>query len=172
VNRPDGAGFFQQEDSMRTSLTVLAVGLAALGLAACEPAGPKGIDSELLTQQVSKAIGDPNTCVLIVEKSTAKVVFRYGDYMTCALGRPACDGVGILSTDDLAKLAAAGDTRTTSCDATGDAGRVGWASGPITPSAGSTAGDLAYAANMQGPSVLPGREIKVRLESAFKKSGL
>ncbi|CAN1520041.1 hypothetical protein MCEMIH16_01067 [Caulobacteraceae bacterium] len=157
---------------MRTSLTVLSVGLASLALAACEPAGPKGVDSELLTQQVSKAIGDPNTCVLIVEKGTAKVVFRYGEYTTCALGRPACDGAGTLSTDDLAKLAAAGDTRTTSCDATGDAGRVGWASGPITPSPGAQYGDLAYAANMQGPTVLPGREIKVRLESAFRKAGL
>ncbi len=157
---------------MRTSLTVLSVGLASLALAACEPAGPKGVDSELLTQQVSKAIGDPNTCVLIVEKVTAKVVFRYGEYTTCALGRPACDGAGTLSTDDLAKLAAAGDTRTTSCDATGDAGRVGWASGPITPSPGAQYGDLAYAANMQGPTVLPGREIKVRLESAFRKAGL
>ena len=157
---------------MRTSLTVLAVGLASLGLAACEPTGPKGIDSDLLTQQVSKAIGDPNTCVLIVEKGSAKVVFRYGEYMTCAMGRPACDGVGTLSTDDLAKLAAAGDTRTTSCNATGDAGRVGWASGPITPSAGAAYGDLAYAANMQGPSVLPGREIKVRLEGAFRKAGM
>ena len=35
---------------MRTSLTVLSVGLASLALAACEPAGPKGVDSELLTQ--------------------------------------------------------------------------------------------------------------------------
>ncbi|MCF8505753.1 MAG: hypothetical protein K9G59_12645 [Caulobacter sp.] len=157
---------------MRTSLTVLAVGLASLALAACEPAGPKGVDSELLTQQVSKAIGDPNTCVLIVEKGSAQVVFRYGDYMTCALGRPACDGVGTLSTDDLAKLAAAGDMRTTSCDATGDAGRVGWASGPITRSADASGPDLAYAANMQGPSVLPGREIKIRLEGAFRKAGL
>ena len=110
--------------------------------------------------------------MLIVEKGTAKVVFRYGEYTTCALGRPACDGAGTLSTDDLAKLAAAGDTRTTSCDATGDAGRVGWASGPITPSPGAQYGDLAYAANMQGPTVLPGREIKVRLESAFRKAGL
>jgi len=32
--------------------------------------------------------------------------------------------------------------------------------------------DLAYAANMQGPAVLPGREIKVRLESAFRKAGM
>jgi hypothetical protein len=172
VNRPDGAGFDQQEDSMRTSLTVLAVAFASLALAACEPTGPKGIDSELLTQQVSKAIGDPNTCVLIVEKATAKVVFRFGDYTTCALGRPSCDGDGTLSTDDLAKLAAAGDVRTKSCDATGDAGRVGWASGPITPSAGTAYGDLAYAANMQGPTVLPGREIKARLESAFRKAGM
>jgi len=32
--------------------------------------------------------------------------------------------------------------------------------------------DLAYAANMQGPTVLPGREIKIRVESAFRKAGM
>ena len=49
---------------------------------------------------------------------------------------------------------------------------MGWASGPITPSPGAQYGDLAYAANMQGPSVLPGREIKVRVERAFRKAGM
>lgn len=158
---------------MRTTVTLLTVAASALALAACAPAGPKGVDAELLTQQVRKAIGDPNTCVLIVEKGSGTVVWRFGDYTTCATARPACDRPGTITTDDLAKLAAAGDARTLSCDAPGEAGdRVGWASGPITPSAGAQYGDLAYAANMQGPSVLPGREIKVRLESAFRKAGM
>ena len=158
---------------MRTTIALLAVAASALALAACEPTGPKGIDNELLTQQVSKAIGDPNTCVLIVEKTSAKVVFRYGDYTTCATARPSCGGPATLTTDDLAKLAAAGDARTLSCDAPGEAGdRVGWASGPITPTPGTAYGDLAYAANMQGASILPGREIKVRVESAFRKAGM
>lgn len=158
---------------MRTPVTLLALAAASLALAACEPTGPKGIDSDLLTQQVRNAIGDPNTCVLIVEKVSARVVFRFGDYTTCATARPSCNGPGTITTDDLAKLAAAGDARTLSCDAPGEAGdRVGWASGAITPTPGKSYGDLAYAANMQGPAVLPGREIKVRLESAFRKAGM
>lgn len=160
---------------MRTPVTLLAVAVAAVSvaLAACEPTGPKGVDAELLTQTVRKAVGDPNTCVLIVEKTSARVVFRYGDFTTCATARPSCSGPGTLTTDDLAKLAAAGDARTLSCDAPGEAGdRVGWASGPITPAPGTAYGELAYAANMQGPSVLPGREIRVRLESAFRKAGM
>ena len=78
---------------MRPSLTVLAVAASALTLAACDPPGPKGIDAEMLRQQVSKAIGDPNTCVLIVEKGSGNVVWRFGGYTTCAMGRPACDEI-------------------------------------------------------------------------------
>ena len=158
---------------MRPSVTALAITTTCLALAACQPPAPKGIDPERLQGAVSDAIGDPNTCVLIVEKGTGAVVWRFGDYTTCAISRPACSTPDTLTTDDLAKLAAKGDVRTTSCDAFGEAGdRVGWASGPITPSAGAQYGDLAYAANMQGPSVLPGREIKVRLEAAFRKAGM
>ena len=159
---------------MRPSLTVFALAAASLALGACEPTGPKGIDPDRLQSAVSDAIGDPSTCVLIVEKGSGRVVYRFGDYTVCATSRPACDDAGgKLTGDDLAKAAAAGDVRTRSCDAistTGD--RVGWASGPITPSPGASYGDLAYAAEMQGPNVLPGREIKIRLEAAFRKAGM
>lgn len=158
---------------MRKTLTLLAVSAAALGLAACEPAGPRGIDAEALTRQVSRAVGDPNTCVLIVEKGSGDVVWRYGDHATCSAAMPSCQGGAMLSPDGLAKLAAAGETRTLSCDSAPDgASRVGWASGPITPSPGATYGDLVYAAAMEGPTVLPGREIKVRLEGAFRRAGM
>lgn len=159
---------------MRASVTVFAIAAMSLALAACQPPAPKGIDAQTLHDAISDAIGDPNTCVLIVEKGGGKVVFRYGEPTTCAIARPACDDAGgMMATEELGEKAAAGDVRTTSCDALGEAGdRVGWASGPITPSPGAQYGDLAYAANMQGPSVLPGREIKVRLESAFRKAGM
>ena len=159
---------------MRASVTVLALAATSLALAGCQPVAPKGIDPDRLQDAVSTAIGDPNTCVLIVEKGAGAVVWRFGDYTTCATARPACDDTGeTMTTDQLAEKAAAGDIRTTSCAAGGEAGdRVGWASGPITPSAGARYGDLAYAANMQGPSILPGREIKVRLEGAFRKAGM
>lgn len=156
---------------MRTPLIALAI--ATLPLAACAPAGPKGVDSDLLTQEVGKAIGDPNTCVLIVEKGSGKVVWRYGDYATCGASMASCQGAAALNADGLAQLAAAGEVRTLSCDSEPDgASRVGWASGPITPSPGAQYGDLAYAAVMEGPSVLPGREIKIRLEAAFRRAGM
>lgn len=158
---------------MRTPLLALAIAAASLPLAACTPAGPKGVDGDLLTQEVRKAIGDPNTCVLIVEKGGGKVVWRYGDYSTCAVSMASCQGAAALSADGLAKLAAAGEVRNLSCDSEPDgASRVGWASGPITPSPGAKYGDLAYAAVMEGPSVLPGREIKIRLEAAFRRAGM
>lgn len=159
---------------MRAPVTVFAIAAASLALSACQPPAPRGIDAQTLHDAVSDAIGDPNTCVLIVEKGSGKVVFRYGEFTTCAISRPACDEAGSsMTTDQLAEKAAAGDARTTSCDAPGEAGdRLGWASGPITPSPGAQYGDLAYAANMQGPSVLPGREIKARVEAAFRKAGM
>ncbi|HRD27650.1 MAG TPA: hypothetical protein PLO65_05050 [Caulobacter sp.] len=158
---------------MRTPFIVLTLAGAGLGLAACEPTGPRGIDAELLNQQVGRAVGDPNTCVLLVEKGSGKVVWRYGDHSTCASAMPSCQGAAMLSPDGLAQLAASGEVRTLSCDSAPDgASRVGWASGPVVPSAGAKYGDLAYAAAMEGPSVLPGREIKVRLEAAFRKAGM
>ncbi len=141
-------------------------------LAACDPA-PKGIDIDRLDQAVGGAIGDPATCVLLVEKGTAKVVYRFGTHASCARPLPSCQAPGSINADDLAKLAAAGDARTISCDSGPDGiNRVGWASGPAPRSPGAEHGDLAYAALMEGPSVLPGREIKIRLEAALRQAGM
>ncbi|MFZ5669021.1 MAG: hypothetical protein ACOY4K_05980 [Pseudomonadota bacterium] len=147
---------------------------AAAGLAACQPSGPRGIDNELLTQEVRKAVGDPNTCVYLVEKGGGRTVFQYGEYGTCHRGLPSCEAAGgLLDAAGLARLAAQGDARTTSCDSEPDgASRVGWASGPVTPSPDAAYGDLAYAAVMEGPTVLPGREIQARLEAAFRRAGM
>lgn len=147
---------------------VLALPVLTL-VAACDPA-PKGTEIGKLDAEVSRAIGDPNTCVLLVEKGTAKVVYRFGTYANCGRPLPACNAPGSLNTDELAKLAAKGDERTISCDSGED--RVAWASGPAPKSPGTKHGDLAYAAVMVGPSVLPGREIKIRLEAALVRGGL
>lgn len=142
-------------------------------LAACEPGGPKGVEPDRLTTEIGGAIGDPNTCVLIVEQGSGKLVYRYGTPLRCARPLPECSKPGEINTESLAKLAAAGDVRTISCDAGPEgADRVGWATGPVVKSAGSKYGDLAYAAVMVGPSVLPGREIKARLEPALKRAGM
>lgn len=156
---------------MRASLFVVAIG--SFALASCGPPAPRGINGDDLTQAVSDAIGDPNTCVLLVEKGGGKVVWQFGDYSTCSAERPSCDPTGVLKAEALGKLAAEGDVRTLSCDSAADGSRrVGWASGPVQASPGSRYGDLAYAAVMEGPTVLPGREIKVRLEGALRKAGM
>lgn len=147
--------------------------MAGLALAACDPTAPKGVDQDTLDAAVSRAIGDPNTCVLLLTPGEGKVVYRFGDYSTCARSYPACSAPGELSADELAKAAAAGDVRAASCDTAGDGSRrVGWASGPAPQSPGTTHGPLVYAAVMEGPTVLPGREIKARLEPAMKRAGL
>lgn len=148
------------------------VALGALGLAACEPTAPKGIDAGVLNDSISAAIGDPNTCVLLVEKATAKVVYRFGTHSVCLRALPACSAPGTLTPEALGKLAAAGDVRTTSCASADGASRIGWASGPVVKSAGVQYGDLAFAAVMDGPSVLPGREISARVQSAFRRAGM
>ncbi|MES2035951.1 MAG: hypothetical protein V4466_17420 [Pseudomonadota bacterium] len=141
-------------------------------LAACSQA-PKGIDIDRLDQSVGGAIGDPSTCVLLVERGTAQVVYRFGTHANCGRRLPSCKGPGAINVDDLGKLAAAGDERTISCDSgPGGVNRVGWASGPAPSSPGTAHGDLTYAAMMEGPSVLPGREIKIRLEAALTKAGM
>lgn len=155
-----------------TRALLISIPVLAL-LAACNQA-PKGTDVNQLDAAVSDAVGDPNTCVLLVEKGSGKVVYRYGTYANCSRVLPACtDPAATLTADALAKLAAAGDVRTISCDS-GPAGenRVAWATGPVPKTPASKSGDLAYAALMEGPGVLPGREIAIRLEAALAKGGM
>jgi len=152
----------------------LLISLSATALlAACNQA-PTGTDVNQLDAAVGAAVGDPNSCVLLVEKGSGKVVYRYGEYGACNRVLPACtDPAATLTAEALGKLAAAGDVRKISCD-TGPAGesRVAWATGPVPKSTDSKAGDLAYAALMLGPTALPGREIAIRLEAALAKGGM
>lgn len=155
---------------MRAAVLAILTPLALL--AACNEA-PKGTEVNRLDAAVGDAVGDPNTCVLLVEKGSAKVVYRYGTHANCSRALPSCQGEATLTADALAKLAAAGETRTVSCDS-GPNGenRVAWAAGPAPKSPGARHGDLAYAALMEGPGVLPGREIAIRLEAALVKGGM
>jgi len=141
-------------------------------LAACEQA-PKGADVHRLDAAVGDAVGDPNTCVLLVKKGSGEVVYTYGGYANCNRVLPSCQGDATLTATALGKLAAAGEVRTISCDS-GPNGenRVAWAAGPAPKSPGAEHEDLAYAALMEGPGVLPGREIAIRLEAALVKGGM
>lgn len=145
---------------------------ACLAVSACSPA-IKGVDEAALTDAVGGAIGDPNTCVMLVNRQ-GEVVWRFGNYITCARELPACDKAsGVITAQDLAGAAARGDERAISCPSRPDGSTdVAWASGPVTAGKGATHEPLAYAAVMEGERALPGREIKVRLENALASAGL
>jgi len=146
----------------------LAMGLAAVALAACSPGAPKGVDKDKLDDAVSAAIGDPATCVLIAEQASGKVVYRYNTATICARTLPSCDGPGSRTVRDLLEATRKdGKPRRLSCYSSADASRgVGWASGPI-PGKG-----LVYAAVMEGKRSFPGMMMADRLEGRFKDVGL
>jgi hypothetical protein len=143
--------------------------VAALGLAACGPPAPRGISHDLLETAVNGAIGDPNTCVLIGEAKSGRVVYQFGSHVTCGKAWPSCDASADRTTDTLLKSTLRGGPAVrASCPSNTDGSRgVGWAAGSI---AGHP--DLFYAAAMEGKSTPPGVIIADKLERAFKAAGL
>jgi hypothetical protein len=154
---------------MRAPRSAALAGLILIAAAACAPNAPKGVSKDALDQAVSRAIGDPATCVLIAEQPSGKVVYRYSySHVACARSLPACDGSGTRTVDQL--LAATqkdGLPRTLSCVWPNDPSKgISWASGPVPGKA------LTYAALMEGQRALPGRMIAERLDDAFKSTGV
>jgi hypothetical protein len=149
-------------------LAALTLTLACLGLAACGPRLPKGVDADKLDQAVSDAIGDPLTCVLIGRQGSGDVLWRYNTHTTCARSLPACDGPGQRTVADLLKATARdGRPRAASCNTAPDGSRgVGWASAAL-PGRG-----LVYAAVMEGNRALPGRIMAEKMDGALKDAGL
>lgn len=149
----------------RRSAVLAAAGLA---LAACAPRGLPGVDSQRLDDEISRAIGDPATCVLIGEKGTGKVLYRYNTATTCARTLPACDQPGrITVADRLNATARDGRPHRASCDTRPDHSRgVGWASGPIEGTG------WVYAAVMEGERVFPGLMIADRMQGALRRAGV
>lgn len=146
----------------------LALGLVAL-LAGCGgPKEPK-LQTDVLTAQIETSIGDPNTCVLIVDQTTGKTVYAYNDGFDCVRGLPACDRPGFLSARQALALATLPGGRETSCNSVADGSRtVGWAEGKVS----STKHDFIYSAVMEGERALPGHEMAARLEENFANAGL
>jgi hypothetical protein len=144
--------------------------LLTLALSACAPKAPKGVDQTALDEAVSRAIGDPSTCVLISEAGKTKPVYRYNERLICDRAWPSCDKdkTSLRTINDLLTTTAAdGQVRMQSCFTNQDGSRaVGWAAGPIpgTPH--------IYAAVMEGDRALPGRVMAARLALAFQKVGL
>jgi hypothetical protein len=138
----------------------------ALSLVACSPSAPPGVDQDQLDAEVSRAIGDPATCLLIGKAGSGKLLYRYNTATTCDRVLDACKGGARMKLADLL-VATAKDRapRQTSCNTTPDGSKgVGWASGPI---AGT---DLVYAAVMEGDRTFPGRMMADRLDGAFRRA--
>jgi hypothetical protein len=142
--------------------------LGALALAACSSGAPQGVDKAKLDEAISRAIGDPNSCLLIAEAGSGKTVYRYNSHTACANTWPACEAAGERTAADVLKLTLADkQPRLLSCNTQSDASRgVGWASGPLK------GGKYVYAAVMEGDRAFPGRMMADRLSGAFSKAGL
>jgi hypothetical protein len=138
--------------------------LLGLTLAACSPDAPPGVDKIVLDEAVSRAVGDPNTCVLIAEKDSGRVVYRYNTATACAREFPACEGPAAVTTGDVLKATVKdGKLRELSCYTLPDRSRsVGWSAGPIPGK------PLVYAAMMEGDRAFPGMMMSDRLDRAWK----
>ncbi len=152
---------------MRAALAGLA---AIVSLAGCSPSLPEGVDEQKVDSEISTAIGDPNTCVLIGQQGSGKIVYRYNTHSTCGRKLPACQGPGLQTVGDLlAATAKDGQPRATSCNSVADGSRgVGWASGVLT---GKGRGHV-YAAVMEGDRAFPGRMMAERVQDALQDAGL
>ena len=102
---------------------------AALGslVSGCTPRTAEGLPREALDDAIGRALGDPNTCVLLADRASGQVVYRYGAASTCSMSWPACDRPGNLQAGDALRLATP-QGRLTSC-ASAPGRRVGWAAG-------------------------------------------
>lgn len=140
--------------------------LALTGLAACSPTAPPGVDKDVLDAEVSRAIGDPATCVMIADAGSGKVLYRYNTATVCARELDGCArNVRMTVRGLLDATAKDRQTRRLSCITAPDGSRsVGWSSGPI---AGTS---LVYAAAMEGDHAFPGLMIGDRLRSAFARA--
>ena len=145
--------------------TALAGMAALLALSGCAPTGANTLPREALNAAIGQSIGDPNTCVLLADRATGRVMYRYGAPSTCSAAWPACDRPGTLTTGATIALGTTA-TRTVSCESS-PGRRVGWAAGPAPGER-----PMTYAAVMEGDRALPGREIAARLDGALRRAGL
>jgi len=141
--------------------------LVVLALAACSPGAPKGVDKAKLDEAVSDAIGDPASCLMIAERGSGRIVYRYNTATVCDRALPSCEGPDLRKVKDLAQLVAKdGQPRTLSCNTSADASRgVSWAAGPL-------AKGYVYAAVMEGTRTFPGLMMAERIKPRLRDLGL
>ena len=125
------------------------------------------MDKAVLDEAVSRAIGDPGTCLLIAEGG--KTVYQYGTHMVCGRSLPTCEGAGTQTLEQLLKATPAdAERKTASCRSNPEGTRiVAWASGPVEGRPGTT-----YAAVMEASEAPPGIVIADKLATAFARAGL
>lgn len=147
---------------------LLGPGCSKLGVGAAHGRGAK-LPTAALDQAIAQGIGDPDTCVLLADPATGKILYRYGEAFNCVRGLPACDRPGYLTATQALKLSAAAGGRQASCNSIPDGSRtVGWAEGTTT----SAKHPLLYSAVMEGQTALPGHEMAARLADAFSGLGI
>jgi hypothetical protein len=152
---------------IRHLAALVAVGAAT---AACAPRAARGIHDTRLDNQIARAIGDPSTCVLLADRKTGRVFYRYGDDFNCVRQLPACDRPGSLNAQQALAFASQPGGRMASCASVADGSRmVGWAEEPVQSVKGR---NLVYSAVMEGERALPGHEMNARLFDAFRKAGV
>jgi hypothetical protein len=127
------------------------------------------LPSDALDRAIGQAIGDPDTCLLLADGASGRVLYRYGAPFNCIRGLPACDRPGYMSAKQALPLAGTPGGRKASCPSNADGSRtVGWAEGKVA----SRTRDVVYSAMMEGQTALPGQEMNARLYDAFQKAGL
>jgi hypothetical protein len=152
---------------MRPALPICAALLVLA--AACTPPSARGLNKDALDNAIGQAIGDPATCVLLADRASGKVVYRYGDPIECARALPRCDGAGVMNAQAALQYAMQPGGRMISCPSNADGSRtVGWAAAHVP----GTKRDLVYSAVMEGDRALPGQEISARLADAFAGAGV
>jgi hypothetical protein len=127
------------------------------------------LPKDALDRSIAATIGDPTTCVIIVDRASGKTVYSYNGGFNCERGLPACDRPGFLSAKQALVFAAQPGGRKASCNSVADGSRaVGWAAGRVT----SARRDFIYSAVMEGQRALPGQEMASRLDDDFANAGL
>ena len=144
--------------------------LFCAALVACTPPSGRGLNHAALDNAIAQAIGGPSTCLLLADRASGKVVYRFGDEIACVRTLPQCDGPGLMNTGDALKLADRPGGRLASCPDSPDGSRsVGWAAGRVQSAHNR---DLTYSAVMEGQNALPGHIMASRLYDAFAAAGL
>ena len=73
-----------------------------LGLAACGPKLPSGVERDRLAQAVGERVGDPGTCVVLAEAGSGKVLWESAKSYVCLRNLPSCTTADQINVEGLA----------------------------------------------------------------------